>query len=240
MAITVPTSLVAAFGGVRISDYATSIEAGLDVATVDVTTFGSGAFTQSAASTRGAVLNIGGLNDIDAIEQTLAAQFGTATVATVCPEGDTAGNVAHIAYGTSSTWRAFAMSVGEASALTLALPNASGGRPLQGLVTRSTATAVTATATTTAVNCGAAASGAWASLHVLAISGTSPTITAQLQSSTSSGGSYTARGSASGSRNAIGSDWIVGATTTDTWWRLSLTVGGSGASITVLAAIGVL
>jgi hypothetical protein len=240
MAITVPTSLVAAIGGIKISDYATSIETGVDVGVIDTTTFGSGSFTQSAAALRAAVVQMSGLNDIDAIETLLAAQLGAATVATVCPEGDTAGNVAGIAYGMVGQWRLVNVTVGQASTISVPLAPIAGGRPLQGLVTRGTSTAVTATGTTTAVQAGAAAVGAWASLHVLAISGTSPTITAQLQSSTTSGGSYTARGSASSSRNAVGSDWIVGATTTDTWWRLSLTVGGSGVSITALAAIGVL
>lgn len=240
MAVTVLTSLVGALAGVRISDYATSVELGVDVDVVDTTTFGSGAFSASSAGIRTGVVNINGLNDIDGIESTLAPLFGGSHVVTVAPVGDTAGSIAGLHYGVVGAWRAFSLSVGQASSIQIPIANVSGGRPLEGLVTQSTSSAVTSTATTTAVNCGAAASGAWASLHVLAVSGTLPTITAQLQSSTTAGGSYAARGSASASRSTIGGDWITGATTTDTWWRLSLTVGGTNPSFTVLAAIGVL
>jgi hypothetical protein len=240
VAITVLTSLVGALDGIKISDYATSVELGVDVDVVDVTTFGSGAFSASSAGLRSGIVTLGGLNDIDGLESVLAPLFGGSHVVTVAPVGDTAGEIAGLHYGVVGAWRAFDVTVGQASTIDIPVSNVSGGRPLQGLVTRSTATAVTSTATTTAVNCGAAPVGAWASFHVLAVSGTLPTITAQLQSSTSSGGSFTARGSASASRSAIGADWITGATTTDTWWRLSLTVGGTNPSFTVLAAIGVL
>jgi len=240
MAIEVPTSLVAALDGIRLSDYANAIEVGVDVDTFDATTFGSGQFTATGAALRGLVVNIGGMNDIGAIETLLAGEFASAAVVTVAPTGETAGNVAMIGYGLVNAWRMVNASVGAPSTIQVPMTAVGGGRPLQGLVTRATTTAVTATATTTAVNVGAAPVGAWASLHVLAVSGTLPTITAQLQSSTSSGGSFTNRGSASASRSAVGGDWIVGATTTDTWWRLNLTVGGTNPSFTVLAAIGVL
>lgn len=240
MAIEVPTSLVCALDGIRLSNYANQIEVGLDVATFDATTFGSGSFTEAGAALRGMVVNIGGMNDFDAIETLLAGEFASAAVLTVAPIGDTAGNVAMIGQGIVNAWRMVSASVGGPSAIQVPMTNTPTGRPLQGLVTRATATAVTATATTTAVNAGAAPTNAYASFHVLAVSGTNPTITAQLQSSTSSGGSFTNRGSASASRSAVGGDWVVGATTTDTWWRLNLTVGGTNPSFTVLAAIGVL
>jgi hypothetical protein len=240
MAIEVPTSLVAALDGIRLSDYASQIEAGVDVTTFDATVFGSGSFTETGAALRGLVVNIGGMNDFSALETLLAAEFASAAVVTIAPTGETAGNVAMIGYGLVNAWRMVNGTVGAPSTIQVPMTAVGGGRPLQGLVTRATTTAVTATATTTAVNVGAAATGAWASFHVLAVSGTLPTITAQLQSSTSSGGSFTARGSASASRSAVGGDWVVGATTTDTWWRLSLTVGGTNPSFTVLAAIGVI
>lgn len=240
MAVEVLTSLVAALDGIWLSNYANQVEIGMDVDTFDATTFGSGTFTEAGAALRGLVVNVGGMNDFDLLEAQLAGEYASAAVVTVAPIGDTAGNVAMIGSGLVQSWRMVSGSVAAPSAIQVPLAAVGAGRPLQGLVTRATTTAVTSTATTTAVNCGAATRGAWASLHVLAASGTLPTITAQLQSSTSSGGSFTARGSASASRSTVGGEWIVGATTTDTWWRLNLTVGGTNPSFTVLAAIGVL
>jgi hypothetical protein len=111
----------------------------------------------------------------------------------------------------------------------------------EGQVTRSDATNITATTTTTPVQVGALTSTLYvvAAVHVSAYSGTG-TITCQLQSASTSGGSYTNRGSAGAAISAVGAQWITatGLTVTDTWWRLNITASASPVA-TVLASIAI-
>jgi hypothetical protein len=111
----------------------------------------------------------------------------------------------------------------------------------EGQVTRSDATNITATTTTTPVQIGALTSSLYvvAAVHVSAYSGTG-TITCQLQSAPTSGGSYTNRGSAGAAISAVGAQWITatGLTVTDTWWRLNITASASPVA-TVLASIAI-
>jgi hypothetical protein len=79
-----------------------------------------------------------------------------------------------------------------------------------------------------------------AAIHITGYSGTG-TVTFQLQSSATSGGSYTARGTATAALNTVGGVWIsaTGLTVTDTWWRLAVTASAAPVA-TVFASIGII
>jgi hypothetical protein len=78
-----------------------------------------------------------------------------------------------------------------------------------------------------------------AAVHVFTYSGTG-NITCQVQSSSTAGGSYTNRGSAGAAISAAGAQWITatGITTTDTWWRITVTASASPVA-TVLASLAI-
>ena len=78
-----------------------------------------------------------------------------------------------------------------------------------------------------------------AAIHIFDYSGTG-TLTFQIQSSSSSGGSYTNRGSAGTALSAAGAQWLsaTSITTTNTWWRLNVTASASP-SATVLASLAI-
>lgn len=101
----------------------------------------------------------------------------------------------------------------------------------------------TLTGNGTAFNVGAASSTQklYAALHVIAASGTSPTLDVKVQSDDASGfGTPTDRITFS-QATAIGSQWAtpVNGAITDNWWRINYTIGGTGPSFTFVVFIGI-
>lgn len=100
----------------------------------------------------------------------------------------------------------------------------------------------TSTGTSTPIQLGAvsAAQKLFAALHILAASGTTPSITVKVQSSPTSGGSYTDRLTFSAQTTA-GAVWgtpVAGAVT-DTWWRISYTISGTTPSFQLIVPVGI-
>ncbi|MFG2276972.1 hypothetical protein ACGFNY_45355 [Streptomyces chartreusis] len=104
-------------------------------------------------------------------------------------------------------------------------------------------TARTATGTGTALNLGAVAANKrlYASLHVLSAAGTTPSITARVESDDNSNFTsattrltFTATGAVGG--EALRTD---GTAITDTWWRIAWTISGTTPSFLFAAALGI-
>jgi hypothetical protein len=104
-------------------------------------------------------------------------------------------------------------------------------------------TARTATGTGTGLNLGAVPEGKrlYAALHVLSVSGTTPSITARVESSVDNTFAspttrltFTAATAAGG--QALRTD---GTAITDTWWRLGWTISGSTPSFLFAASLGI-
>ena len=104
-------------------------------------------------------------------------------------------------------------------------------------------TARTATGTGTGLNVGAVAAGRrmYAALHVLSASGTTPSITARVESSVDNTFAspttrltFTAATAAGG--QALRTD---GTAITDTWWRLAWTISGTTPSFLFVASLGI-
>lgn len=115
-----------------------------------------------------------------------------------------------------------------------------------GVITRGTllvgpGTARSSSGNTTGVQLGALSAAAQmrCAAHVCSVSGTSPTVVAKLQSSSTQGGSYTDRITFA-SANAVSSQLLaVAGAVTDTWWRVSWTLGGTSPSFLLAVAAGI-
>ncbi|NUS74872.1 MAG: hypothetical protein HOV70_01560 [Streptomyces sp.] len=104
-------------------------------------------------------------------------------------------------------------------------------------------TARTATGTGTGLNLGAVAAGRrlYATLHVLSVAGTTPSITARVESSVDNTfGAPTTRLTFSAA-TAIGGQVLRtdGTAITDTWWRMAWTISGTTPSFLFAAALGI-
>jgi hypothetical protein len=104
-------------------------------------------------------------------------------------------------------------------------------------------TARTATGTGTGLNLGAVAAGRrlYATLHVLSVAGTTPSITARVESSVDNTfGAPTTRLTFSAA-SAIGGQVLRtdGTAITDTWWRMAWTISGTTPSFLFAGALGI-
>ena len=102
----------------------------------------------------------------------------------------------------------------------------------------------TATANGTARNLGAvgAAQKLYAGMHVLAVSGTNPTLDMIIQSDDAEGFLSSANRITFAQKTAIGSQWAtpVAGAITDTWWRCAYTIGGTdNPSFTVVVVLAI-
>lgn len=113
----------------------------------------------------------------------------------------------------------------------------------RGQIAHPPGTARTATGTGTGLQLGAVAANRrlYAALHVLSVSGTTPSITARVESSVDNTfGSPTTRLTFAAA-NAAGGQILRtdGSAITDTWWRIAWTISGSTPSFLFVSSLGI-
>lgn len=224
---------------------ANALDWGVEYEELVISTFES-TFGRKVLGVQALGFNTSGFNDYDAgaLNSWLRSNVvrGSEHIATLLPAGETLGNEAVFSKGQIGGRRTFALSApGQVSTFSASMTGR-GVPVVGGLVTSVSTSNVTATANSTPVQAGASPAGTtvYAAVHAVSVSGTTPSLTAQLQSSSTSGGSYTNRGSAAAAITAADTRWMEStAVTTDTWWRLSYTVSGTSPVFAVLAVIGV-
>jgi hypothetical protein len=104
-------------------------------------------------------------------------------------------------------------------------------------------TARTATGTGTGLEVGAVAAGArlYAALHVLSVSGTTPSLTARVESSADNTFAAPTTRLTFAAATAAGGQALRtdGSAITDTWWRVAWTVTGTTPSFMFAATLGI-
>jgi hypothetical protein len=104
-------------------------------------------------------------------------------------------------------------------------------------------TARTATGTGTGLNLGAVAANKrmYAALHVLSVAGTTPSITARVESSVDNTFSAPTTRLTFTAANAVGGQILrtAGTAITDTWWRVAWTISGTSPSFLFSSALGI-
>ena len=245
MAIAARIATQLAVGSFNATSTASGANWGVEANTFEINTLADIEFERFANGRKAMAISFPGYNDFagGAWDEYSRANFGSQQIVTLAYDGATAGTGAVIANGIMPAKQSFSANIGDAPAININIVGSTAAAPFgEGLVTRASTTNITGTTATTAVQVGAltAAQTVAAAVHVFAFSGTG-TITCQLQSSATSGGSYTNRGSAGAAISAAGAQWIsaTGLTVTDTWWRLNVTASASPVA-TVLASIAII
>jgi hypothetical protein len=104
-------------------------------------------------------------------------------------------------------------------------------------------TARTATGTGTGLELGAVAAGRrlYATLHVLSVAGTTPSITVRVESDDNSGFSSATTRLTFDASTAVGGQILRtdGTAITDTWWRMAWTISGTTPSFLFAGALGI-
>jgi hypothetical protein len=174
-------------------------------------------------------------------EEIIPANLGATTNLTVCPVGGTEGAVAYLADGAYASMLPVGGAVGDAARYSFsAVPAtlADGHKLVRGrLEANRTVTSSSNTTGSNTLGALSASQGLSASLHVFTLSGTSPTLTVKVQSDDNSGfSSATDRITFSTASTRSGQFAYINGAVTDTYWRVSWTIGGS-ATPTVAFAV---
>ena len=174
----------------------------------------------------------------DSLDTRSWANLGAAVPTTLLPAGSTSGSLAYLLSSLSLGYTPHNASIGETAMASLS--GSGSGGAARGLLMHAV-TARTTSGTGTAYQLGAvsAAQRIYGALHVTAASGTTPSLVVKLQSSSTSGGSYTDRLTFSTASTAT-EQWssALGAIT-DTWWRTTWTVSGTSPSFTFGVSAGI-
>lgn len=228
------------YGGFDLTSAANEVNIDSSFATVPVTTFADSGNVKNVAGLEDATVNVMTFLEPAISEPAITGNRGGAIeLFTACafPTGGTvtAGDRVYAMRGLLKSFKD-PLKVGDAARIDATLQQAQAEGLLAGMVL-SPSTAVTSSGTGTSVSLGAqsATQTAYFGVHVLAATG-NRTITAKLQSASSSGfGSPNDRVTL-GSISAIGSGFGTSTTaTTDANWRVSYTIGGSTGSLTFAA-----
>lgn len=181
-------------------------------------------------------IDISGLMDTDAggSEPTLQPLVGSiANLSVVTQDAD--GAVAYFGRGSLHEYEIFG-AVGDVAPLSL---SASATPFLRGtLFARKLAR--TANGNSAAYNLGSASAPVrvWAGVHVFAASGTTPSLTVDIESDDSSGMLSPITRITLGPFSAAGSGWDSVTNVTDSWWRAKWTISGTGPSFTFAVICG--
>ena len=228
------------YGGYDLTSTANQIDFSASCAQVDVTTFAAAGNVTLAPGLKDGSANVTTFTDFSTSEAALKTDnVGTVQVLTAVgfPTGGTvtAGDRCYAIRGLLKSDKD-AKKVGDAAMLDASIMQAQAEGVLGGTVVLAP-TAITASGTGTILNLGAVAAGksVYFGVHVIASSG-NRTITPVLQSAAAAGFGTPADRVTLGSMSAFGSSFGSSATaTTDAYWRISYTTGGSSGSLTVVA-----
>jgi len=244
MAVQVLTDALVLVNGADLSGNSNKVSVDATVDELTATTFASGGWHERVGGLASSEFMVEGFWDVGTTakpDNRLWTDLGTVAAWTATPAA-AVGTVAYFGNVLSGAYNVG----GEVGTLApFAARGMGSGRVTRGELMHSPGTARTTTGTTTGVQLGAlsASQAMRGALHVCSVAGTGPSLVVALQSSSTQGGSYTSRITFT-SANAVTSELLsYSGAQTDTWWRVSYTIAGTGGPsflFAVAAGIGTL
>lgn len=244
MSKTVLTNVRAFAVGVDLTSNSNKVELSTEVEAKETTNYGSEAWKEFVGGLASAEISGEGqweAGDATKVDDATWSQFGG-----VGPWSISANNAAAVgglAYFTQAL-RADYKLLGELGEVAPWTSTAKSAWPLvRGQFAHPPGTARTATGTGTGLNLGAVAANKrlYASLHVLSVAGTTPSITARVESDDNSGFTTPTTRLTFNAATAVGGQILRtdGTAITDTWWRVAWTISGTTPSFLFAAALGI-
>jgi len=230
-------------GGADLTSASNTVELSSEVEVKDVTNYGSAGWKEVLGGLASTEIKASGqweAGDTSLVDDAAWAGLGVVDAWTIGPVGAAVGDLAYLAKSLQANY-SLGGAVGDVAPWKA---DASGSWPLvRGSVAHPPGTARTATGAGTGVNLGAVAAGQrlYATMHVLSVSGTTPSITAIVESDDNSGFTSATTRLTFAAATARGAqiDRSSGSAITDSWWRVSWTVAGTTPSFLFAAAFGI-
>lgn len=230
-------------GPADLSGWSNTVELEAEAEEKDVTTFGATGFRSFLGGMKQVMVKSAGFWEAGSAvlpDDRFWTDLGVSAVPmTVTPTGATVGDVSYITRVTRLKYN-FGDKVGEI------LPfeseaNGDGTALVRGLVADNQVRTVTGTTAIRTLVAPTATTRVYAAIHVVAVSGTSPSLTATLQGDDAIGFPSPATVATSSAITAPGSIWLVGpyGVSLDSFFRLSYTISGTSPQFSVIATIGI-
>ncbi|GAA4999486.1 hypothetical protein [Streptomyces siamensis] len=244
MAKTVLTNVRCFAVGVDLTSVSNKIELSSEVETKEATNYASQGYKEVMGGLASA--EISGEGQWEALDATKVDDASWAQVGGVGPWSVSANNdasVGALAYFTSALRSDYKLgdAVGEVAPWT---GTAKSSWPLvRGQFAHPPGTARTTTGFGTALQLGAVPAGKrlYAALHVLSVAGTTPSITARVESSVDNTFASPTTRLTFAAANAVGGQILrtAGTAITDSWWQVAWTISGTTPSFLFAAALGI-
>lgn len=178
--------------------------------------------------------------DATKVDNASWAQLGGVGPWTVCPDNANAGDLAYLTQCLRSSYM-LGGSVGDVAPWSG--KGASAWPLVRGQMAHPAGTARTSTGTGTGVQLGAVAANKrlYAALHILSVSGTTPSITARIESDDNSGFTTPTTQLTFTAATASGGEALrtAGSAITDNWWRVAWTISGTTPSFLFATSFGI-
>lgn len=228
--------------GVDLTSASSKAEVSAEVEEKETTNYASGGYKEVLGGIASSTIQAEGqweAGDATKVDDASWSQLGGLGPWTVVPTAATVGSLAYTTYAMRGDYT-LGGSVGDVAPWQ---SKASGSWPLvRGQIAHPPGTARTSTGTGTGVQLGAVATGKrlYAALHILSASGTTPSITARVESDDNSGfTSATTQLTFAAATAAGGQILRASGPITDDWYRIAWTISGTTPSFTFVAALGI-
>lgn len=234
--------------GADLTSQSNKVELTLDVADNDVTTFlpegdADSGWKKLDGGLKSSAIAAEGLweaGDLGKVDDSHFASMGSRVVFTIGPNGASVGDLCYVTQALRGQYKLG----GQVGAVHPWTANASGsGATARGLILHPPGTARTSTGTGTATEFIAASSSQtlYATLHVLSVSGSNPTLDVSIESDDTEDfdGSETTRITFTQADSIGGEAKSLAGPITDTWYRVSYTIGGTNPSFQFVVGIGI-
>lgn len=232
-------------GGVDLTTRNNKVELGVEVEEKDSTSFqpeGTGVWKEVLGGLKSLSLSASGqweAGDPSKVDDETWADLGAVIPWSACPVGAAEGDLAWVISALRSEYK-LGGAVGDVAPWDA---KAGGnGALVRGTVAHPPGTARTVTGVGTAVNLGAlsASQRLYASLHVLSVAGTTPSVTVRIESDDASGFlSPTTRHTFTAATAVGGQSAQITGAVTDTWWRPAWVISGTSPSFLMIVSWGI-
>ncbi len=229
--------------GVDLTSSNNKAELSADIEEKDATTYASGGWKELLGGLASSEIDAEGLweaGDPSKVDDAAWSNLGGNGPWTVAP---LSANVGDLAYTTKALQSEYKL-LGAVGDIAPWSAKASGSWPLaRGQIAHPPGTARSTSGTGTSINLGAVAAGKrlYASLHVLSVAGTTPSLTVEIEGDTATGFPSPVTYLTYSAANAVGGQILRtdGTAITDSWFRAKWTVSGTTPSFMFVVAFGI-
>lgn len=230
-------------GGYDLSGDSHTIKLAAAAEEKNVTTFGSSGFKSRVGGLKAFTLQGSGFVEFGAGENDDVHFAGlglTSNLLTVAADGGAAGEIGYFGQALEGQYQ-LGDEIGEVLPFTTDFVGS--GPLVRGTILEDGGTARTTSGNGTARELGAvsAAQKLYVGLHVIAVSGTTPSLTVKVQSDDASGFASPLDRVTFAAASAVGSQWAtpVAGPITDTWYRINWTISGTNPSFLFVVTVGI-